>query len=166
MYPGYELAQVNVARLRTPVTSGTLEPMQTTLADALERINALADDAPGFVWRLKTNHEHALTLRPYEDDQIVVNLSVWRSAEALKSFVYRGRHADVIRLRAKLFEPIDGAFMAMWWVPQGHRPTIREACDRLDVLRRTGASARAFSFAQVYPPTQTVHPPVFAEVMA
>ena len=112
---------------------------------ALEPINALADEAPGFVWRLQTDDGDATAIRPYEDDRIIVNMSVWESIEALRAFVYTSAHTSVMRSRKQWFEKLD-TYLALWWVPVGHEPTIEEARRRLEHLERQGSSPYAFTF--------------------
>ena len=112
---------------------------------ALEPINALADEAPGFVWRLQTEDGDATAIRPYDDERMMVNLSVWESIEALRAFVYTGGHTSVMRDRKRWFEKLD-MYLVLWWVPTGHEPTIDEAKERLEHLRRRGPTPYAFTF--------------------
>src|SRR5260221_711074 len=93
--PGHHVAQVNVARLLAPLDS----PALRGFVEGLEPINALADANPGFVWRLQTEAGDATSIRPYDDDRIMVNLSVWRSLPALWEFVYASRHLDLVSRR-------------------------------------------------------------------
>jgi hypothetical protein len=142
----YHLAQVNIGRVVAPVDSPELSGFVSRLAD----INALADSAPGFVWRLQTEDGDATAFRPYDDDRILVNMSVWESLETLGQFVYRSPHAEVMRRRREWFEKLTEAFLALWWVPAGHRPTIEEAKERLAHLREHGATPYAFTFRQPF----------------
>lgn len=143
----YNLAQVNIGRVRAPID----DPMLASFVARLEDINALADATPGFVWRLQTDAGDATAFRPYEDDRILVNLSVWEGPEQLRQFVYRSAHVDVMRQRKAWFERFDGMYYALWWVPAGHTPSIDEAKERLEHLRVHGESAHSFSFAKVFP---------------
>jgi hypothetical protein len=118
----------------------------------LEPVNGLADSSPGFVWRLKTEEGDATAIRPYEDDTILINMSVWETVEALKSFVYRSHHADVMRQREQWFERLDTYYVALWWIPADTIPTIFEAKLRLDHLRQHGESSYAFSLKKFFPP--------------
>src|SRR5208283_160888 len=93
----------------------------------LDEINALADRSPGFVWRLQTPEGNATYLRPYGDDRILVNMSVWETIDALKTFVYRTVHTQLLRDRQQWFEKFDSAYLALWWVPAGHLPGVDEA---------------------------------------
>ena len=146
--PAWHLAQLNIARLRAPLDS----PLLADFVAALEPINALADGAPGFVWRFETDEGDATALRPYDDDRILVNFSVWESPEALHDFVYRTAHAAVMGRRNEWFSRMTDPFLVLWWVPAGHRPTIAEAIERLERLRARGPSPEAFTFRRLFPP--------------
>ncbi|TFW03509.1 DUF3291 domain-containing protein [Oxalobacteraceae bacterium OM1] len=140
------LAQVNVAHAKGPID----DPIMQGFVAQLDAINALADRSPGFVWRLQTDEGNATSLQPYDDPRILVNLSVWESPEALKAFVYRGPHVQIMRRRREWFERFDGIYMALWWIPPGHRPTIAEAKERLQYLRLNGESEFAFTYKTVF----------------
>jgi hypothetical protein len=144
---GYHLSQLNIARLLAPLDSSQLAPFVA----ALEPINALADGAPGFVWRLQTEDGDATAIRAFDDDMLIVNISVWQSVEALADFVYRSDHLAVMRRRREFFERMAEAFMVLWWVPAGHRPSVEEAKGRLALLRRGGPSSEAFTFRSPFP---------------
>ena len=145
---GYELAQLNVGVIRAPMDS----PVMAQFAASLDRINALAERSPGFIWRLQTEAGNATALRPTEDENLLVNMSVWRDTESLIGFVYRSAHAEVMRRRREWFERMSEAYLVLWWVPRGHRPPLSEALARLDALRRHGPHAQAFGFRQAFPP--------------
>jgi heme-degrading monooxygenase HmoA len=153
--PRWQLAQLNIGRVRAPMT----DPLMADFVAELESVNALADSAPGFVWRLQTEAGDATAIRPYDDDTILINMSVWETVEALKAFVYRTHHADVMRQREKWFERLDAYFIALWWVADGTIPTVLEAKLRLDHLRQHGESPYAFSFKKVFPPPTELSEP-------
>ncbi len=144
------IAEVNVARMRAPLE----DPMMREFVGRLAEINALADGSPGFVWRLQTAAGNATYLRPYDDDRILFNLSVWESIAQLKDYTYKSGHREVLQRRADWFEKFDAPAMAMWWVPAGHRPSVDEAKKRLDSLQKYGASPFAFTFRQTFPPDE------------
>src|SRR4051794_4980238 len=108
-----QLAQINIARMRAPMDS----PTMAEFVARLEEINALADGTPGFVWRLQDGTGNATSLRPFEDDWLIVNMSVWESVEALKAFTYSTMHNEVMRKRRQWFEPHIEAYFVMWWIP-------------------------------------------------
>jgi len=143
----YQLAQVNIARMLAPLDS----PLMAEFVAQLDTINALADASPGFVWRLQTSEGNAAALRPYEDDLMLVNLSLWASLADLSVFVYKSRHRQVLQQRHQWFERFNGFYVALWWVPSGHIPTVEEAKERLDYLRTHGESPYAFSFKEPFP---------------
>lgn len=145
--PAYQLAQLNIGRILAPLDS----PPLAGFVARLQEINALADAAPGFVWRFQTEDGDATAVRPFDDDSMLVNFSVWTSAEALHTFVYRTLHVEVMRDRRQWFERMDQLFTVLWWVPAGHRPTVEEAIERLEYLRRQGPTSFAFTFQQRFP---------------
>jgi hypothetical protein len=146
------LAQVNVGRLRAPVDS----PLVAEFMAALDPINALAEASPGFVWRFQTEEGNATAVRPYDDDEILINLSVWESIEALDAFVYRSRHTAYLRRRREWFSRMEDAMLALWWVPAGHLPSVEAAVARLEQLRAHGPTDQAFTFRQRFPAAPTV----------
>jgi hypothetical protein len=143
----FHLAQINIGRLRAPVD----DPMIADVAANLDRINALADASPGFVWRLVGEGGNATDIQPDADDPLLaVNMSVWENPAALGAFVYRSDHQPIMRRRAEWFEKME-LFMALWWVPAGRRPTVEEGMDRIETLRRLGPTAEAFTLRDIFP---------------
>ncbi|MGF1604788.1 MAG: DUF3291 domain-containing protein [Rhodothalassiaceae bacterium] len=143
-----QLAQMNIGRLVAPVG----DPAVADFVDNLARINALADQMPGFVWRLvDEDGADATGLRPFDDPDILVNLSVWESVTALRRFVYKSDHKDFLRRRAEWFVPMAGPALVLWWVPPGHRPTPLEGKQRLERLTVHGPGPDAFTFAKPFP---------------
>ena len=145
--PEYHLAQINIARLLAPID----DPLIADFVAQLPPVNALADSSPGFVWRLQSENGDATSIKVYDDDMIIVNLTVWESVEALKEFVFKGAHHGVLRDRKRWFEKFDGLYTALWWVPAGYLPSTEEGKERLDHLRTHGDSPFAFSFRNVFP---------------
>ena len=142
----WQLAQVNIGRVRGDMN----DPVMGEFVANLPAINALADQAPGFVWRLQTEDGDATAVRPYPDERLLINLSVWTDLAALRAYVYRSAHAAVMRRRREWFERFDGVYVALWWVPAGHRPSVAEAVARLAHLEAHGPTPSAFSFAQPF----------------
>ncbi|RZQ63553.1 DUF3291 domain-containing protein [Amycolatopsis suaedae] len=144
----WEIAQVNIALPTVPLT----QPELKWFVDALEPVNAVADAAPGFRWRLQTEDGDATAVRAFGDDRIIVNMSTWASIEALADFAYRNpEHLAVLRRKREGFERLGRPHMVLWWVPAGHRPTVAEAEQRLDHLREHGPTPWAFTFRQPFP---------------
>ena len=154
MNTGHQLAQVNVALLKAPLDS----PELADFVAWLDPINAIADGAPGFVWRLQSDAGNATNLRIFDSDALIVNMSVWESVEALSDYVYRSAHAGVLRRRREWFAKMTEAHVAMWWVPLGTRPTIADAEERLIHLRMHGPTATAFTLKQTFDPPTTPAP--------
>jgi Domain of unknown function (DUF3291) len=149
------LAQVNISRLLAPLDS----PLLADFVARLDEVNATADEAPGFVWRLKTEDNNATAIRVFDDTELIVNMSVWDSVEALADFVFRDRgHLGVLRRRRTWFAAPAEATTALWWVPAGHVPTVSEAEDRLIHLRRHGPTPFAFTFRDPFPAPGTGEP--------
>jgi heme-degrading monooxygenase HmoA len=143
----YHLAQVNIGRALGPIES----PIMAEFVARLDEINALADASPGFVWRLQGDDGNATSIRAYDDERILVNMSVWESLDALTAFVYASAHRPVMRRRREWFERFEGPYMALWWVAAGHRPDVAEARERLEHLRTHGPTPFAFSFVRAFP---------------
>jgi hypothetical protein len=157
----YHVAQVNIARLRAPLDS---EPLAGFVA-ALDPVNASADEAPGFVWRLQTEDGNATAVRAFEwdakdSDGVIVNLSVWASVGQLAAWVYGPMHRAVLRQRRGWFQPVGEATLALWWVPVGHQPSTSEAEARVLHLRAHGPTPTAFTFRKLFGPPDEADPSV------
>jgi hypothetical protein len=137
----FELAQINISRLLAPLDS----PQLKAFVDALDPVNAVADAAPGFRWRLQGEAGDATAIRVFDDDWLIVNMSVWESQKALLAYVYGDAHRSVLKDRRQWFHRPVEAMTALWWVPAGHRPSVAEAEERLTHLRAHGPSAHVFT---------------------
>ena len=146
----YHIAQVNIGRIRAPLE----DEVMSGFVSRLDEINALADGSPGFVWRLQPPAGNATYLRPYGDDRILINMSVWETIESLRHYVYHTAHAELLRHRHEWFEKFVGAYTALWWVPTGHLPGVDEAKKRLAHLERHGPAEFAFTFKTVFQPDE------------
>lgn len=144
----WHLAQLNIGRMVAPTTA----PEVAEFMAALDPINALAEAAPGFVWRLQTDAGNATDIHAFDDPLLLLNMSVWESIEALRAFTYTTDHTDVLRRRREWFERLDEAHLVLWWVPAGHIPTLAEAIGRLGQLRRDGPTPAAFTFRVPFAP--------------
>ncbi|MFJ9678857.1 DUF3291 domain-containing protein [Streptomyces sp. NPDC101194] len=144
---GHELAQVNTARLRFPLDSPELKDF----VDALDPVNAVADEAAGFVWRLQSETGNATDVPVFGDSRLIVNMSVWRDTDALTAFMYQGQHRELLARRREWFERVEEAMTALWWVPAGERPTVQDAEERLLHLREHGPTERAFTLRKSFP---------------
>ncbi|MFI5317915.1 MAG: DUF3291 domain-containing protein [Myxococcota bacterium] len=143
----FSLAQANVAHMRAPLE----DPPMDGFRSQLERINALADRSPGFVWRLQSDAGDATAIRAFDDPLILFNMSVWESLEGLHAYVYRSDHVQPLRARREWFRPMPGPSLVLWWIPARHTPTVEEARAKLDALRRGGPGPQAFTFRQPFP---------------
>jgi hypothetical protein len=140
----YHLAQVNIARMRTPLN----DPIMQGFVSQLDTINALAEASQGFIWRLATPAGDATSLRVFPDEWLIINMSVWESIESLWNFTYEVQHAGVMAGRKQWFEKLDYPYLALWWIPVGTEPTLEDAKARLEHLRDHGATNYAFTFKQ------------------
>jgi Domain of unknown function (DUF3291) len=143
----YELAQLNIAVMKEPLEA----PSMADFVANLDRINALAEASPGFVWRLQSDEGNATAFRPLGDTTLV-NMSVWTDVQSLNQYVYRSAHAEIMRRRNEWFEKMKEVFVVLWWVPAGHRPDIEEAVAKLERLRAHGPTEDAFTFKKAFPP--------------
>jgi hypothetical protein len=142
------LAQLNVGRLKAAID----DPMIDDFRMNLVRINSLAETSPGYVWRLQDDSGDATSIKPFGDELEIINLTVWKSTEALADFTYRSGHLDLLRRRREFFEPPHQPILCLWWIPAGTIPTVDDAIGRLDYLRAHGPSPRAFTFRHRYEP--------------
>jgi hypothetical protein len=142
----WQLAQLNVARVLAPLE----DPRMADFANALDRVNALAESSPGFVWRWITPEGDTSEERVFGPGMLV-NVSVWESVDALRGFAYAGTHLEFLRRRREWFEPLGRAGMVLWWVPKGHLPSLEEAAARLALLEAGGPVPQAFTIRENFP---------------
>lgn len=140
--PNTHLAQLNVGRALDDLDS----PRLAEFMGALDRVNALAERSPGFVWRLQSDSGNATDIKVSDDARFIVNMSVWETPQQLEQFVWNTVHARVYEKKADWFEKATTPYFVMWWVPAGHRPTTDEAMARLAHLMAHGASDHAFGW--------------------
>src|SRR5438477_1008897 len=151
----FHLAQINIGRLIAPMD----DPRIADYIAHLAPVNALADAAPGFVWRLQSAYGNAMDISYNGDPAINVNMSVWESVETLREYVYKSNHVQVLRDRAKWFEKMNKPFACLWWVRAGHVPTVAEGRQRLEHYQTPGPTRYSFWFSQLYPVQEDVLPP-------
>lgn len=138
----YQLAQINIAKMLAPAD----DPIMADFMANLERIYEVAFAWDGFIWIYKTEENNNQSLRLFDDDFLITNLSVWASTDALFDYVYKSDHVEIFKRRKEWFEKIPEIYMALWYVPEGHKPTADEAKERLLYLRQHGETPYAFSF--------------------
>jgi hypothetical protein len=141
------LAELNVARLRAPLD----DPATKDFVEALDAINALAEQSPGFVWRLQTGDGNATSIKVFDDELTITNMSVWESIDALNDYVYRSGHVQFLRRKREWFEHYGSVHLVLWWVPRGEIPTIDDALTRLAQLEQLGPTPGAFTFTKSFP---------------
>ena len=143
----HHLAQINIGRLIAPID----DPRIAEFVAQLAPINAVADKAPGFVWRLQSESGNATDIAYNDDPSIMVNMSVWESLDALREYAYKSDHMKVLRDRAKWFEKMDKPHYCLWWIPAGHIPIVAEGRERLQHYQKLGATPYSFWFSQEFP---------------
>jgi hypothetical protein len=145
--PRYHLAQLNIVKMKYAID----DPRMSGFFERMDDINALADAAPGFVWRLQIADDDVAAITYFGDD-CLPNLSVWEDIPSLHGFVYRSAHSQVMSLRKQWFERMTHAHSVLWWVVAGHEPDLDEAGERIECLRHMGPGERAFTFKQPFDP--------------
>jgi hypothetical protein len=139
----WHLAQINIAKT---IGVNIADPVMAKFVAQLDEVNALAESSAGFIWRLKDDANNATSINPYNDERIIVNMSVWESYEHLKEFVYHGRHAEVLKQKRDWFVNFGRPFTTLWYVPAEVYPTVADAVERLASLQDNGPTPFAFDF--------------------
>jgi hypothetical protein len=142
----HHLAQLNIGRIRYEVD----DPRMAGFVDNLASVNAIAERSEGFVWRYTDASGNATDTRPYDGDPMMaVNMSVWENVESLEKYVWQTVHKRFYGRRHEWFEKMEERYFVMWWVPAGHLPTITEAIERLEHLKKQGPSEHAFGWENI-----------------
>lgn len=142
------LAQVNIARMRVPMGS----PIMKDFEDNLDGINALAEAAPGFVWRFKEDNNNATSVTVFDDDYLLVNMSLWEDIEALFDFVYQSHHLEIFKRKKEWFTHMAESHMVLWYIEEGAFPSLESGMERLLYLREHGETPYAFTFKKRFTP--------------
>jgi hypothetical protein len=142
----FHIAQVNIAQAKADMASDLMQGF----VSRLDEINTLADCADGFIWRLKEDSGSATAIRVFDDPLLLINMSVWANLDALKHYVYKSLHVELIKDRDAWFNKLGQSHQALWWIPVGHIPNVEEAQKKLEYIRKHGPSAEAFTFAKPY----------------
>jgi hypothetical protein len=143
----FHLAQLNIARMLGPIDS----PVMADFVANLDRINNVAENSNGFVWRLKDDSNNATSIRIFEDDFLIVNMSVWQSVDALFQFVYQSDHLETFKRRTEWFEKMPEMHMVMWYVPEGSIPSVADAVERLTFTIAGGNTICIFIQKKIFP---------------
>lgn len=144
----HHLAELNIGRLIAP----TDDPRVQEFMDNLDRVNGLGKRMPGFVWMMEGSGEPGTgnTENNIGDDpQFVANLTVWQDAPSLERFVWGTIHKQFYDRRAEWFEILGAMHFVMWWVPEGHQPTLEEGLERLEHLKLHGDTDHAFGWSHL-----------------
>ena len=144
----YQIAQINIAQAKADMESDVMQGF----VNRLDEINSLADQSPGFVWRLQSEDGDATSIQVFDDPLMLINMSVWQDINSLRDFVYKSFHVELIRDRDAWFNKMAQFHQALWWVPAGHIPTEQEGKERLELLQDQGPTKNAFTFAKAFDP--------------
>lgn len=142
----FQLAQINIGKAKGPMDAAVMKEF----SDNLDPINQIAESSPGFIWRLKDESGNATDIQSFDDPDIIINMSVWESLDALKNFMFKTHHIDFLKRKKEWFHNMSEANYALWWVALGHQPDIDEAKSRLLYLQQHGETSHAFSFKKTY----------------
>ena len=148
----FHLAQVNIAKRLAPMK----DPVMQDFVNNLDKINAIADGSDGFIWRLK-DEDKDLAAQVFQDDTLIINMSVWQNLEFLFNYTYNSGHIEVFKRKKEWFDKIKMVHMAFWYVPKAYRPTFQDAKDRLDYLNKHGDTPYAFSFKSKFSITDAIN---------
>jgi len=144
------LAQVNIAEMIAPIN----DPVMQDFVNNLDRINALAEESSGFIWRLQGDEGNATAITVFDNLFLIINMSVWEDIDALFNFTYKTAHVEILKRKKEWFKNIPRMHMAFWYVEKGHHPTAQEAKERLYYLQEHGESPYAFSFKSKFTPEE------------
>ncbi len=137
-----KLAQLNIALAKYSLDA----PEIKEFVDNLELVNGIAENSDGFVWRLKDDSGDATNIKAFDDPNMIVNMSVWESVDSLKDFMFRTHHRDFMRRKGEWFHRLAEDTYVLWWIEDGHIPTLNEALERLEHLRNNGDTPYSFTF--------------------
>lgn len=149
----YHIAEINIARMKGVDIN---DPIMKEFVDNLNTVNEIAEKSKGFIWRLKDESNNATSINPYNDEQVIINVSVWESIKTLEDFMYRTFHSEFLKRRKEWFLSFGTAHTAMWWVPEGYIPTLQEAVEKLDLLQKNRASPDFFDLRNQFPAPSTL----------
>mgnify|MGYP000362631846 CR=1 FL=1 len=94
----FNIAQVNIAKRLAAMD----DPIMQDFINNLDRINTIADGSEGFIWRLQDeDKDEAVTV--FQDDSLIINMSVWKSLESLFNYTYKSRHIEVFKRKKEWF---------------------------------------------------------------
>ncbi|NND16614.1 MAG: DUF3291 domain-containing protein [Eudoraea sp.] len=144
------LAQLNLAQMTLPMD----HPDMTDFVNNLDRINALADQSTGFIWRYTEEDNTASTT--VFGSNMLVNMSVWERLEDLMEFTYKSPHLAIYKRRKEWFSKMKIPHMVCWYVEAGHIPSLEEAKTRIEHLDMHGETPFAFTFRKQFSTEQAI----------
>lgn len=147
----YHLAQLNLAK---SLFSSPNAPGMQSFRDNITKVHEVAKDADGFIWMWDEDATPIKKDDPFQDHRLLVNMSVWRDVKSLKEFTYKSFHVEIFKRKKEWFGQFAGAYQVLWWIPEGHIPTLKEAEGKLQLLEKDGPTQVAFTFYKPFPPAQ------------
>ena len=144
-----QLAQLNIAEATAKMDS----PVMADFVNNTDRINAIAEESTGFVWRLVgDDSDDSYSINAFDSEYILVNMSVWKDRESIFNYVYNSDHLEIFKRKKEWFKKMLKMHMVLWYVEDGHVPTVEEGKERLEYLQKHGESPYAFGFKSKYLP--------------
>jgi hypothetical protein len=140
------LAQINIAEMLEPEG----HPSMSGFFDNIDMINAIAEESPGFVWRLQDETGSATSIKAFDNDMLIINMSVWETRESIFDFVYKSMHLEIFKRKNEWFHKMKKMHYALWYIDEGHQPDLAEARKMLDHLNLHGETPMAFSFKKSF----------------
>lgn len=148
MVSKYHLAQLNIADAK----ADSLSEIMQGFYNRIEEIHELAEKSPGYIWRYQDEEGDDVAERVFGNPLMLINLTLWQDIESLRHFVYKTAHKELIQGRKAWFKDMPDMHQVLWWVPEGHIPSVQESKDKLNLLREHGPTKNAFSFAKPFNP--------------
>lgn len=139
------IAQINIAAFKTTKD----DPIMQDFYDNIERVNAAAANSPGFIWRYD-DVEHAHLHNPFNDNEMVVNMSVWQDINTLSDYVFKSLHLEIMKRKQEWFSSMKSMHLAIWYIEPGHMPTLEEGKKKLSHMDIFGSTPLAFNFRQPF----------------
>ena len=144
----YQLAQINIGRIKGVDMN---DPVMKEFVDNLTMVNTIAETSEGFIWRLKDDSDNSTAFNPFNDERIIVNMSVWENIESLETFMYKTTHVEFLKRRREWFHRYGKVYTAMWWIEANQFPSIQQAIENLDYLEKHGPTEKVFDFKKKFP---------------
>ena len=131
----------NLADMTYPRSDPRMDPF----FDNVDKMNALAERSPGFVWRLKSFADDGHRAAQVAGTTLTT-MSVWESPEALGDYVFNTVHVQFYLKRHEWFDAITRSHFVMWNHTADNWPDEDEAIARLAHFQTHGSTDYAFGW--------------------